>query len=52
MTITIPDLSLAVPIGASGSGTSMFARKHFKATKIHSSGFGGGLLSDYSDGTF
>jgi protein phosphatase len=27
--LTIPDLSLVVPIGVSGSGKSTFARKHF-----------------------
>jgi len=52
MKVTVPELSLVVLIGASGSGKSTFARKHFKAIKIHSSDFGGGLLSDYSDGTF
>jgi len=32
MTIPIPDLSLIVLIGVSGSGKSTFARKHFKPT--------------------
>jgi protein phosphatase len=36
MNITIPELSLVVLIGASGSGKSTFARKHFKPTEtIH-----------------
>jgi len=46
MTITIPELSLVVLIGASGSGKSTFARKHFKATEILSSDYCRGLVSD------
>ena len=46
MTIKIPDLSLVVLIGASGSGKSTFARKHFKATEILSSDYCRGLVSD------
>ena len=42
----IPDLSLVVLIGASGSGKSTFARKHFKATEILSSDYCRGLVSD------
>src|SRR5215467_14428079 len=44
--ITLPDLSLVVMIGASGSGKSTFARQHFKATEIISSDFCRGLVSD------
>ncbi len=42
----IPELSLVVLIGASGSGKSTFARKHFKATEILSSDYCRGLVSD------
>lgn len=46
MKLTIPELSLVVLIGASGSGKSSFARKHFKATEVISSDFCRGLVSD------
>lgn len=46
MKLTIPELSLVVLIGASGSGKSSFARKHFKGTEILSSDFCRGLVSD------
>ncbi len=46
MKITIPELSLVVLIGASGSGKSSFARKHFKGTEVLSSDFCRGLVSD------
>src|SRR5580698_1669944 len=46
MTISIPELSLVVLIGASGSGKSTFARKHFKATETLSSDSCRGLVSD------
>ncbi len=42
----IPELSLVVLIGPSGSGKSSFARKHFKPTEIVSSDFCRGLVSD------
>ncbi|HLY26246.1 MAG TPA: polynucleotide kinase-phosphatase [Aggregatilineales bacterium] len=45
-TISIPELSLVVLIGASGSGKSTFARKHFKPTEVISSDFCRGLVSD------
>jgi protein phosphatase len=44
--LNIPELSLVVLIGASGSGKSTFARKHFKPTEILSSDFCRGLVSD------
>jgi protein phosphatase len=44
--IAIPELSLVVMIGASGSGKSTFARQHFKSTEIISSDFCRGLVSD------
>lgn len=46
MKITIPELSLVVLVGVSGSGKSTFGRKHFKATEILSSDFCRGLVSD------
>jgi protein phosphatase len=46
MNIKIPELSLVVLVGASGSGKSSFARKHFKTTEIVSSDFCRGLVSD------
>ena len=45
-TITIPELSLVLLIGASSAGKSTFARKHFKPTEILSSDFCRGLVSD------
>jgi protein phosphatase len=44
--LTIPDLSLVVLVGVSGSGKSTFARKHFKPTEILSSDYCRGLVSD------
>ena len=46
MKLTIPDLSLVVLIGTSGSGKSTFARRHFKPTEILSSDYFRGLVSD------
>ncbi|HVZ18990.1 MAG TPA: polynucleotide kinase-phosphatase, partial [Terriglobales bacterium] len=46
MRLTIPELSFVVLIGASGSGKSTFARKHFKPTEILSSDYCRGLVSD------
>lgn len=46
MKITIPELSFVVLIGASGSGKSNFARKHFKPTEVLSSDYCRGLVSD------
>src|SRR5579863_3901814 len=46
MKLIIPELSLVVLIGASGSGKSTFAKKHFKPTEIISSDVCRGLVSD------
>jgi protein phosphatase len=46
MKLTIPELSLVVLIGVSGSGKSSFARKHFKPTEILSSDQCRALVSD------
>ena len=46
MQITVPELSLVVLVGASGSGKSTFAEKHFKATEILSSDDCRALVSD------
>jgi protein phosphatase len=46
MKITLPELSLVVLIGASGSGKSTFARRHFKPTEVLSSDYCRGLVSD------
>ena len=43
---TFPDLSLVVLIGASGSGKSTFAKKHFLPTEIISSDYCRALVSD------
>jgi protein phosphatase len=44
--IKIPDLSLVVLIGATGSGKSTFAAQHFRPTEVISSDFCRGLVSD------
>ncbi|MFE9999966.1 polynucleotide kinase-phosphatase [Streptomyces avermitilis] len=44
--LAVTDLSLVVLIGASGSGKSTFARKHFTPTEIISSDFCRGLVAD------
>ncbi len=46
MQIKIPELSLVLLIGASGSGKSTFARQHFKPTEVLSSDFCRALVSD------
>src|SRR6266550_500865 len=46
MHIKIPKLSLVVLIGASGSGKSTFARRHFRPSEVISSDYCRGLVSD------
>jgi len=44
--LVVPELSLVVLIGASGSGKSSFARRHFRPTEVLSADFFRGLVSD------
>ncbi|CAL9562598.1 polynucleotide kinase-phosphatase [Streptomyces sp. enrichment culture] len=44
--LPVTDLSLVVLVGATGSGKSTFARRHFKPTEVVSSDFCRGLVSD------
>ena len=44
--LEIPELSLVVLVGSSGSGKSTFARNHFLPTEVVSSDFCRGLVSD------
>lgn len=46
MKINIPELSLVTLVGASGSGKSSFARKHFDQFEVVSSDFCRGLVSN------
>jgi predicted kinase/2-polyprenyl-3-methyl-5-hydroxy-6-metoxy-1,4-benzoquinol methylase len=46
MKLTIPDMSLVVLVGASGSRKSTFGRTHFVPTQVLSSDFFRGLVSD------
>ena len=46
MKLTIPELSLVILIGASGSGKSTFAHRHFQPFEVISSDFCRGLVSD------
>jgi protein phosphatase len=46
MTITIPQLCLVALVGASGSGKSTFAQRHFKPTEVLSSDRCRGWVSD------
>ena len=46
MSLDLPDPSLVVLIGATGSGKSSFAREHFLATEVISSDFCRGLVAD------
>ncbi|HYD99525.1 MAG TPA: polynucleotide kinase-phosphatase [Alphaproteobacteria bacterium] len=46
MRLTIPDFSLVLLVGASGSGKSTFARRHFKPTEVVSSDVCRGLVAD------
>ncbi|MFF8029808.1 polynucleotide kinase-phosphatase [Streptomyces sp. NPDC007896] len=45
-TLPVTDLSLVVLIGASGSGKSTFAHRHFTPTEVISSDFCRGLVAD------
>ncbi len=44
--LSVPDFSLIVLIGATGSGKSTFAAKHFLKTEIVSSDYARGLVAD------
>lgn len=44
--LSVPELSLVVLIGSTGSGKSTFARKHFRATSVVSSDACRGIVSD------
>ena len=46
MRLTIPEMSLVALVGASGSGKSTFAGKHFAPTQVLSSDFFRGLVAD------
>ncbi|HEV2845339.1 MAG TPA: AAA family ATPase, partial [Thermoanaerobaculia bacterium] len=46
MKIALPELSLVVLVGVTGSGKSTFARRHFKPTEILTSDFCRALVSD------
>ena len=46
MELSIPELSLVVLIGVTGSGKSTFARPHFRPTEVISSDFCRGLVAD------
>jgi protein phosphatase len=46
MKIELPDMSLVVLIGTTGSGKSTFARQHFLPTEVLSSDFFRGLVAD------
>jgi protein phosphatase len=50
--IAIPELSLVLLIGASGSGKSTFAEAHFAATEVLSSDAFRGLVSDDPDSQY
>jgi protein phosphatase len=44
--LEVPELSLVLLVGASGSGKSTFAKKHFLPTEVLSSDFCRGLVAD------
>ena len=46
MELSIPELSLVLLIGVTGSGKSTFARTHFRPTEVISSDFCRGLVAD------
>ena len=44
--LSIPELSLVLLVGVTGSGKSTFARAHFKPTEVISSDFCRGMVAD------
>jgi protein phosphatase len=46
MPLTIPDFSLVVMMGASGSGKTTFAERHFRPSEILSSDRCRGMVAD------
>ena len=46
MKLTIPELSFVILIGATSSGKSSFARRHFRSTEVLSSDFCRAILAD------
>ena len=46
MNLDVPQLSLVVLVGVSGSGKSTFAGEHFAPTEVISSDFCRGLVAD------
>ena len=44
--LSVPELSLVVLVGVTGSGKSTFARAHFKPTEVISSDYCRGLVAD------
>src|SRR5947209_15305374 len=44
--LEVPELSLVVMIGASGSGKSTFAKRHFRPTEVLSSDYFRGVVAD------
>ena len=46
MRLTLPEFCLVALIGASGSGKSSFARRHFAPTEVLSSDYCRALVSD------
>jgi protein phosphatase len=45
MKLAFPELCLVILVGATGSGKSTFAKKHFQSTEILSSDFCRSLVS-------
>ena len=46
MPLTIPDFALVLLVGASGSGKSTFAARHFRPTEVLSSDRCRGMVAD------